>query len=175
VITHPDQARTLLIKHPQLSYALFQALLLNKIVDSAILERMLASSRGSSGATGPPQSGPPPVARQVMPPYPPPGGHYPPPHSHMPPFPPQQHPVSSATPPASAMFSHQQQQAPAYYRPPPQSAPVQPPMAPLAQAPKPGPPAAAAPEFNESQRVSVVSCLLSLCLRVTKYPSDSIP
>jgi hypothetical protein len=38
VITHPDQARTLLVAHPQLAYALFQALLLNKIVDPAILQ-----------------------------------------------------------------------------------------------------------------------------------------
>jgi hypothetical protein len=38
VITHPDQARSLLVAHPQLAYALFQALLLNKIVDPAILQ-----------------------------------------------------------------------------------------------------------------------------------------
>ena len=38
VITHPDQARALLVAHPQLAYALFQALLLNKIVDPAILQ-----------------------------------------------------------------------------------------------------------------------------------------
>ncbi len=38
MITHPDQARALLVAHPQLAYALFQALLLNKIVDPAILQ-----------------------------------------------------------------------------------------------------------------------------------------
>lgn len=38
VITHPDQARGLLVAHPQLAYALFQALLLNKIVDPVILQ-----------------------------------------------------------------------------------------------------------------------------------------
>lgn len=38
VITHPDQSRSLLVAHPQLAYALFQALLLNKIVDPAILQ-----------------------------------------------------------------------------------------------------------------------------------------
>jgi hypothetical protein len=38
VITHPDQARTLLVAHPHLAYALFQALLLNKIVDPVILQ-----------------------------------------------------------------------------------------------------------------------------------------
>jgi hypothetical protein len=38
VITHPDQARALLVHHPQLAYALFQALVLNKIVDAAVLQ-----------------------------------------------------------------------------------------------------------------------------------------
>lgn len=38
MITHPEQARALLVAHPQLSYALFQALLLNKIVDPGILQ-----------------------------------------------------------------------------------------------------------------------------------------
>lgn len=37
VITHPEQARALLVAHPQLGYALFQALLLHKIVDPAVL------------------------------------------------------------------------------------------------------------------------------------------
>lgn len=51
VINHPDQARTLLIKHPQMAYALFQALLLSKIVDPVVLERMLAESCGSNAST----------------------------------------------------------------------------------------------------------------------------
>jgi cleavage stimulation factor subunit 2 len=38
VITHPEQAKALLVAHPQLAYALFQALLLAKIVDPAILQ-----------------------------------------------------------------------------------------------------------------------------------------
>jgi cleavage stimulation factor subunit 2 len=38
VITHPDQARALLVAHPQYAYALFQALLLNKIVDQSVLQ-----------------------------------------------------------------------------------------------------------------------------------------
>jgi len=155
VITHPDQARTLLVKHPQLSYALFQALLLNKIVDSVILDRMLASSRGSAAAAsqGPPQSARPPMP---APPahlqgYPPPGpsGHY---QHHMPPFPPQP-PMSGATPPVSAMFSHQQHAPPGqapmqqqYYRPPPPPAPAQP--------PKP-----AAPEISDSQRAMIMQVL----------------
>ncbi|KAF8153242.1 hypothetical protein B0H34DRAFT_722769 [Crassisporium funariophilum] len=168
---HPDQARTLLVKHPQLSYALFQALLLNKVVDTVILERMLATSRGSGGApTGPPQAAAPqaqtflPPSRPSMP-VPPPhmqhhaASHYP---SHMPPFPPQgMHPptmqglpapLPMTQPPTSAMFSqHQQQQhphqpliptmAPQYYRPPP----------PIAQ-PQPTPAAIAAPLSQQQQQ-----------------------
>ncbi|KIP05627.1 hypothetical protein PHLGIDRAFT_107997, partial [Phlebiopsis gigantea 11061_1 CR5-6] len=48
IITHPEKARTLLVAHPQLGYALFQALLLNNIVDPAILERMLAATGSSA-------------------------------------------------------------------------------------------------------------------------------
>ncbi|KZV75640.1 hypothetical protein PENSPDRAFT_646937 [Peniophora sp. CONT] len=49
VITHPEQARALLVHNPQLAYALFQALVLNKIVDPAVLQRML----GNTSATAP--------------------------------------------------------------------------------------------------------------------------
>ena len=38
MITHPDQARALLVHNPQLAYALFQALVLNKIVDPSVLQ-----------------------------------------------------------------------------------------------------------------------------------------
>ncbi|KAI6020164.1 hypothetical protein PISMIDRAFT_204090 [Pisolithus microcarpus 441] len=75
VITHPEQARTLLVAHPQVAYALFQALLLNKIVDQSVLQRMLqatTSSSGPTGATQPPQLSyqPPPMhaPQPVMPP-----------------------------------------------------------------------------------------------------------
>jgi len=44
VITHPEKARALLIAHPQLAYALFQALLVNRVVDESILQRMLAAA-----------------------------------------------------------------------------------------------------------------------------------
>lgn len=75
VITHPEQARTLLVAHPQVAYALFQALLLNKIVDQSVLQRMLQATTSSSGptaATQPPQLSyqPPPMhaPQPVMPP-----------------------------------------------------------------------------------------------------------
>ena len=136
-------------------------------MDSAILERMLATSRAPGGAL----AGPPPVQAQISPttarpPVPThiqqPPSHYP---SHMPPFPPTglQH-----SPPASAMFSHQQQHLshqppPAMppmsaqmYRPPqpptqPQPAPaaIQPANSMFSQPKQPAP----LPEISETQRV----------------------
>ncbi|SPO37531.1 related to Cleavage stimulation factor [Pseudozyma flocculosa] len=47
--TSPDQARALLTGHPQLAYALFQAMLMMNVVDPAILQRIL----GASGAVPP--------------------------------------------------------------------------------------------------------------------------
>lgn len=145
MITHPDQAKLLLVRHPQFSYALFQALLLNKIVPSDILERMLASSRGSStsvpAATAPPSSG---RASIVPPPHIPYSASAP----VYPSFPTQQ-PLPTATPPASSVYPHQ----PAipgqpYYRPP---------MQPAAAIPPPASPAASKPpgfsEISDSQRV----------------------
>ncbi|KAI0317988.1 hypothetical protein OF83DRAFT_1163669 [Amylostereum chailletii] len=138
VITHPDQARTLLISHPQLAYALFQALLLNKIVDPAILQRMLSATAGSSG---PAASQPPPPQAPVAP---------------------QPHLAAQSMPPAVAPFQHQLQHPPPpfYNTPPPiptfyaaqpppgvPRLPVQPtpPIAPAAMAPTPMPVAAPAP------------------------------
>ncbi|KAF8802367.1 hypothetical protein BYT27DRAFT_7235456 [Phlegmacium glaucopus] len=186
VITHPDHARILLVKLPQLAYALFQALLLNKIVDSAILERMLATSRAPGGAplagSSPAQSQIPPSARPPIP-MPPhlqqqqqqPPSHYPP---HMPPFPPtglQHSPAMSAnTPPASAMFSHQQQHIshhppPAMppisaqmYRPPPPPAQPQPTPVTIQSSnsmfSQPKQPAAL-PEISETQRAMLMQVL----------------
>ena len=176
MITHPEHARILLVKQPQLAYALFQALLLNKIVDSAILERMLATSRAPGGA---PLSGPPPAQAQIsptatrpsIPPHlqqqQPPPSHYP---AHMPPFP----PTGLQHPPSSALFiPQQQQQHVSHQQPPPAMTPMsaqmyRPPQ-PSAQQPQPTPaatqqpsntmfsqpkqPAAALPEISETQRV----------------------
>ena len=175
VITHPEHARILLVKQPQLAYALFQALLLNKIVDSAILERMLATSR----APGAPLAGPPPAqhsptsARAPIPPHlqQQPASHYP---THMPPFPPSglQHP------PPPAMYPPQQQQhlshqpPPAMtplsaqmYRPPPSSAQPQPVPAVTQPYSQPKQPAPSLPEISETQRV----CRLFLPILSAKY------
>ncbi|KAF9045242.1 hypothetical protein BJ165DRAFT_1415368 [Panaeolus papilionaceus] len=166
VISHPEQARTLLVKHPQLSYALFQALLLNRIVDSAILERMLASSRGPTVAPAQSQAAPVPVpaARAPMPPPHIPA-HYPP---HMPPFPPQHvsmPPPAAPTPAVPPMYPphmappvNQQ-----YYRPPvpPAAAPVAAPVPVAAPAPKAAQALApnAVPEVNENQRMMLMQVL----------------
>ena len=168
MITHPEHARILLVKQPQLAYALFQALLLNKIVDSAILERMLATSRAPGGA---PLAGPPPAQAQVSPtaarpPIPPHPSHYLP---HLPPFP----PTGLQHPPSSAMFppqQHSHQPPPAMpaqmYRPPQPSAQPQPtpavtqPSSPLFPQSKQ---LAPLPEISETQRVCRLPILYSFC------------
>ena len=174
------------MKHPQFAYALFQALLLNKIVDQAILQRMLEATGAGAVGRGPPPPHAPPTARPLMPVPPPhlqhghlpPPSHYPP--SQMPPFPPQgaiqqPQPVAGipppmpgmSAPPASAMFTHHQHpqhmpppMMPQYYRPPVQAAPVPPPMAPTPPQPPQQPQAQPAPEISDSQRVRLSQDLL---------------
>ncbi|KAF5339044.1 hypothetical protein D9758_014113 [Tetrapyrgos nigripes] len=141
VITHPEQARTLLSAHPQLAYALFQALVLNRVVDESILQRMLAATGASArlqqnpGPQAPGQAPPPgalhaptptvPHPQQAPASYPssypppfipsmPPPGIPPTPPNAIPPYsaaPPGQFPPYSSMPPPSAMFPH----AVAYY------------------------------------------------------------
>ncbi|KAK7683773.1 hypothetical protein QCA50_013149 [Cerrena zonata] len=169
VITHPDQARALLVAHPQLGYALFQALLLNKIVDPAILQRMLNATTGASQASPNAPIAPtptvPPIAQQqshILPPTPtqPNYPHVPhapqPAYGHQPNIPPM-HVPTPPIPTHTPMYGAQQHMPPPqapqnpYYRPPipAQPAPVQhqQPVAPVAapvqaQAPPPVDPAA---------------------------------
>lgn len=47
---NPDQAKILLNGHPQLAYALFQAMLMMNVVDGGILERVLTRSGALGGA-----------------------------------------------------------------------------------------------------------------------------
>ncbi|KAH8118548.1 hypothetical protein DFH11DRAFT_682195 [Phellopilus nigrolimitatus] len=69
VINHPEQARILLVAHPQLAHALFQALFMNKIVDPAILQRMLAATHANGATNGiPPQVPPQAVPPSLVPP-----------------------------------------------------------------------------------------------------------
>ncbi|KAL1925471.1 uncharacterized protein VTP21DRAFT_354 [Calcarisporiella thermophila] len=80
----PDQARNLLTQNPQLSYAIFQAMLMMNLVDASVLQRVLVSTQQ------------PPVAAAVPPGYqgvdPAIGGYTP-----------QPAPVAAAPPPASLL------------------------------------------------------------------------
>ncbi|TFK75638.1 hypothetical protein BDN72DRAFT_448303 [Pluteus cervinus] len=148
VITHPDQARALLVAHPQLAYALFQSLVLNKIVDSAILQRMLEATGAASAP--PPGPGAPraPVAPHLQPHAPPPpqSAQYPTPMYPQPPgfqtsLPPQTAPANPMYPPQAL--------PPAYYRPQTQAQPSIPPSQP-AQAP---------PAIDETHRAMLMQVL----------------
>ncbi|KAF8639220.1 hypothetical protein AX17_001705 [Amanita inopinata Kibby_2008] len=183
VITYPDQARTLLVSHPQLAYALFQALLLNKIVDSAILQRMLEATSGSTIPSAPPiPAGPP------RPPIPPPHLQHPmaypqipystPPLQQPQPVPgmPPPPPPPMSVPPPGAMFPHHQ--APpgmppisSYYRPPPPptQAQVVPPQPP-AQTSTPQSAAQSTQDISESQR-----SMLMQVLSLTQDQINSLP
>ncbi|KAG6835783.1 hypothetical protein H0H93_014718 [Arthromyces matolae] len=184
VITHPEQARTLLVNNPQFAYALFQALLLNKIVDSAILQRMLAATSISGG---PPQAmAPPSVARVPAPP--PPHLQQPPTHPQYNQIPPQAYPPpptlqhsqppiqGHAQPPAAAMYGHMPPpphtsmpppQVPPYaYRPPPlPSQTMAPPQQP---APQPAPPAS--PALTDDQRAMIMQVFSLTPEQINAYP-----
>ncbi|KAG6860714.1 hypothetical protein C0995_008299 [Termitomyces sp. Mi166 len=186
VITHPEQARTLLLAHPQLAYALFQALVLNKIVDSAILQRMLAATTGGTA--------PPPVTRAPVPPllqhpqppqYPPmaPQAYPPPPlQQAQPPIP----GLGVAPPPpipAPTMYGHHMPpphvgmppppMPPYSYRPPP---PAAQPMAPPPQtqttpppAPQPATPAAP-PGISDDQRAMIMQVFALTQEQINAFP-----
>jgi cleavage stimulation factor subunit 2 len=168
VITHPDQARSLLVAHPQLAYALFQALLLNKIVDPAILQRMLAATNSSHTVSAPtPTPAPAPVPH--LPPLPPSVPQLPQPVVHAPYHgaPPPQMP-QSFYPPQVAMHSsqaapppQQQQQPMAYY-----GVPQLPPQ----QQPPPVAPAGAIDGIDPSQKA-----MLLQVLRLTQDQISQLP
>ncbi|KAF9256022.1 hypothetical protein L218DRAFT_966761 [Marasmius fiardii PR-910] len=192
VITHPDQARALLVAHPQLAYALFQALLLNKIVDSSILHRMLSAT---TQAAAPPTNAAavpsrPPATPQVnngtpaptpqsqfQPPY-----GYPPPPGMMPPY------MAPGMPPPGAMFPPTM--PPSYFRPPPpmgmMSSPPQPqqqtpdkmsapPGAPLPTPPSTQnapPPQAASPEITETQKAMLMQVFSLTPEEINRLPEQ---
>ncbi|TFK53142.1 hypothetical protein OE88DRAFT_1807033 [Heliocybe sulcata] len=151
VITHPEQARALLMAHPQLGYALFQALIMHKILDEQIIMRMQAAAASSSR---PPTNVPTPVPSVAhQPPFPPNLYGQPPPHlhqiqnqppmaptpisnpsmsmpppmhghgqPHMPPMP----PYGAQAPPPHVPPAHVPQSQPSYYQAPPPHAPPTP-------------------------------------------------
>ncbi|KAL5487645.1 hypothetical protein ACEPAI_5753 [Sanghuangporus weigelae] len=143
VINHPEQARLLLVAHPQLAYGFFQALLLNRIVDPAILQRMLAATQAAT-STPTPGGVPGPGASTPRPPAPPQTLQHtaaqmppsssipaPPAPSQFPPFPPnlQQQQAPAPVPPAQ----HQAY----YHQPTPPHQPAQPVVPPPVQSSTP--------------------------------------
>lgn len=168
VITHPDQARSLLVAHPQLAYALFQALLLNKIVDPAILQRMLAATNSSQPSAPTPTTAPAPTPH--VPPLPPniqqltqPPVH--PPYHGVPPQPiPQSYyPPQVSLHPSSTAPPLQQQQQPLPYYGIPQLPPQQ-------QHPPPVPSAGAIDSIDPSQKA-----MLLQVLRLTQEQISQLP
>ncbi|KAG6852403.1 hypothetical protein C0991_012349 [Blastosporella zonata] len=196
VITHPEHARTLLVDHPQLAYTLFQGLVLNKIVDSTILQRMAAATSGGAQSM-PPQAARPPVPpphlqqqqqqqQQPQPQYPAMTHQgYPPP-----PIPQQQAPMPGLAPPpppsATGMFGHHQHMAPppqyagmpppSYgYRPPPPAQAMPPPQAQAPPPPQPPvtptPPAA---DVSEEQLVCVNGVTEAMIMQVIRLPQEQV-
>ncbi|GHJ84142.1 hypothetical protein NliqN6_0544 [Naganishia liquefaciens] len=116
VQTSPEQARTVLNSHPQLAYALFQAMLLMNVVDPAVLSRIQPI----------PNPGMPNQAQAPRPPAPP--AFRPPPAGY----------PSSVPGPVAQQPSQQQQPTFTPHVPPPQAMP---PFAPSQQSLPPRPPA----------------------------------
>lgn len=111
VMGDPARATELLTKAPQLSYAIFQALLLMGLVDTTVLATVVEGS-------GPPVQAPPP---QPMPPQTNPSyQQYPPPQQH-PQYTGMPTPMHAPTPPV-----HNQYQPPPMQQPPPQPQPQAP-------------------------------------------------
>lgn len=112
----PDQAKTLLNGHPQLAYALFQAMLMMNVVDPNILQRILTSSGALTGEVPqqaqahqpPPPPGP--VGYQQGPPPPQGPGGFPgmhPPMGYAGPPPPMGGPPMSEAPPVANLPDEQ--------------------------------------------------------------------
>jgi len=102
VANYPDRARALLVAHPQLSYAFFQAMLMNKIVDPAILERMLnATTQAAAPQPAHTPVPPPPQPYSYPPPVQPASYGQPPPQSYYG-MPPPPLPQAMPPPPAPA-------------------------------------------------------------------------
>ncbi|KAJ7628481.1 hypothetical protein FB45DRAFT_918385 [Roridomyces roridus] len=133
VITHPKQAHQLLLRHPQVAYAIFMGLITTNIIPADLLHRMVEAQTGGSRPP-PPQHFGPPTPQSLFGGPPPPGQMhqaYPPPPSRLqqqpPPMMPQGpygHPGMQGMPPQGMPPG-----MPPYYRgPPPSGMPQMPPM-----------------------------------------------
>ncbi|WOO83402.1 putative RNA-binding protein [Vanrija pseudolonga] len=137
ITTQPDKARELLTTQPQLTYALFQAMLLLKVVDDSVLQRIVPGPPAQQQQQG---YGAPPPPPQAYPPFPAHQQQQQPPPAQYPPFRP---------PP-------QQQQAGGYAAPPPA-----PSYGGYAAGPPPLPPAAQAElaKLPENERNTLIQVL----------------
>ncbi|KIY66935.1 hypothetical protein CYLTODRAFT_422949 [Cylindrobasidium torrendii FP15055 ss-10] len=119
VITHPEHARKLLTHNPQLAYALFQSLFLNRVTDQSVLTRMLDSTGAAAAAAQPVQHAPPPSSYSM--------------YGHQPPQPQQnmykQQPSRASMPPPSQAQSSYYRQGPTPVPTPPQPPSQAPPIA----------------------------------------------
>lgn len=160
VTNYPKQAQELLNHNPQLSYAIFQALILNDVVDRSVIQRMQDAAAKSSRP--PPTHTPTPAFQhpQAYPPFPPPAM----PGMGMPHQMPPQMPSASAhqymqPPPTSTPnippYYQQQQSAPV--QPPPMYSQIPPQpqaqMQPQTQAQTQPPPSAPPPGELDQQRL----------------------
>ncbi|KAL1406122.1 Cleavage stimulation factor subunit 2 tau [Vanrija albida] len=109
ITTQPDKARELLTSQPQLTYALFQAMLLLKVVDDSVLQRIVPGPPAAAAAAHAPPAAYPPFPAQ-------------PPPAAYPPFRPPPSAAYATPPPGYG-----------YAAPPPQPA-GPPPLPPAAQA-----------------------------------------
>ncbi|KAG9023309.1 hypothetical protein FRB95_013263 [Tulasnella sp. JGI-2019a] len=126
VISSPEHARLLFNAHPQLAYAFFQAMVLNNLVDPAILERMITAAAAQAPA---PPPAPVPVPAPILPTHSQPASYRtagPPPPQHQQPY------YGAQKAPPQAPYSQQQPVHQAVY-PPPQPPPCAP-VAPAQQA-----------------------------------------
>ncbi|KAF8477604.1 hypothetical protein BDZ91DRAFT_709556 [Kalaharituber pfeilii] len=89
----PVKAAELLRQAPQLSYAIFQALLLMNLVDTSVLTKVIDATATQAAAAAPPVTAAPPQAQTAAYGYPQPTAPQPPPQQvyQPPPPPPQQH------------------------------------------------------------------------------------
>lgn len=116
VMGDPARATELLKQTPQLSYAIFQALLLMNLVDTSVLGSVVEQ------AHQPPAQPPPPQQQQNMPPSRPMPNYQPPPpqqqqQQQYPPYQQMQTPMHQPTPP---VHNQPYQQPPPVQQPPPQ-------------------------------------------------------
>ncbi|KAF7798172.1 hypothetical protein EIP86_009389 [Pleurotus ostreatoroseus] len=181
VISHPEHARALLQGHPQLGYALFQALVLNNIVDPSVVERMRGATTQATAAPVASVAPPMPMGRPAY--QPPPVQHPGPPPAfnpamNMPPGPIPHHPTPPV-PSAPSMYpppAHMQPQAPhipgqsPYYRPPPPAAPAAIPPPVQVPTPQPQAPPVSAPAWDSAQHN-----LLLQVLQLTQEQINTLP